>query len=174
MVELYIIRHGETVANIKNEVCGRREVELTDFGITQAVTAGNKLTTIGINKIISSPLKRARVTASIISSINNIEVMIDDRLTEFDFGCYDGHIIDEEFLNKRNNLSYRFENGESVLDAAARVYSLLSEVSNQKNDKILLVTHNAISRIINSYYVNLNDRSFFEYNLQNCEVKRLL
>ena len=56
-MKLYVARHGQTIWNAQNKVCGISDVELTDEGIEQA----EKLVSIlpeDIDVIISSPLRR--------------------------------------------------------------------------------------------------------------------
>lgn len=65
-MKLYVARHGQTVWNAQNKVCGVTDVELTERGIEQA----EKLADIvpdNIDVIITSPLKRAIETGKIVA-----------------------------------------------------------------------------------------------------------
>jgi len=89
-MKLIIIRHCETDWNAQKLLQGSTDIELNDFGREQAKSLGNKLKAFGIEHIISSPLKRASQTASIISDILNVSIKQDKRLEECYFGSYEG------------------------------------------------------------------------------------
>ena len=64
---LYVARHGQTVWNAENKVCGITDVELTEKGKQQAKDLACQVSCYDINFIISSPLKRAVETSKIVS-----------------------------------------------------------------------------------------------------------
>ena len=74
MDHFYFIRHGETVWNVENKICGATDIELTEKGHEQAIETGKKILAEGIkaDKILSSPLIRASETARHISEITGI------------------------------------------------------------------------------------------------------
>ena len=74
MDHFYFIRHGETVWNVENKICGATDIELTAKGHEQAIETGKKILSEGIkaDKILSSPLVRASETARHISEITGI------------------------------------------------------------------------------------------------------
>lgn len=169
-MEIYVTRHGESISNIDNLVCGHSDVNLTRKGINQAKSLAKVVDDLKIDKIITSPLIRAYDTAKMISNHSNIPLTVDNRLIEFNFGNYEGlQVNDQKFLRYRNQLSYKMPNGESVLEAAQRIYNLLDEVE-KEDRKVLLVCHNAISRVINSYFTSVSNSEFYDYNLDNCEL----
>lgn len=169
-MKLYVARHGESTSNINNLVCGHSNVELTKQGLKQAEVLAEEIEGLEIDKIISSPLVRADKTAQIIAEYNHLPHSIDERLIEFDFGVYEGRQVDDkEFLEFRNQLSHKMPEGESVLEAAQRIYNLLDQIK-ESDEIVLLVCHNAISRVINSYFHSLSNKDFFEFNLNNCEL----
>ena len=96
MLELMIVRHGQSVADIENRYEGRADFPLTSLGYEQAV----KLALWIKDKyppdfIVSSPLKRTSETAEIISKEVNIEVKYDNDLMELDSGLLAGLLKSE-------------------------------------------------------------------------------
>lgn len=87
---LYIARHGQTIWNAQNKVCGITDVDLTDKGREQAKELALAVADKSIDVIISSPLKRAVETSEIVSDTCNIPVIIDERLIEQNYGIYEG------------------------------------------------------------------------------------
>ena len=57
----YFARHGQTVWNVENKICGATDIALTEKGHEQAKELGRKILDEGIHidEIICSPLMRA-------------------------------------------------------------------------------------------------------------------
>ena len=70
MQSLYFTRHGETVWNVENKICGVTDIPLTDKGRAQARALGRRLAAepTGITRILCSPLIRASETARLIAA----------------------------------------------------------------------------------------------------------
>ncbi len=170
---LYIARHGQTVWNTQNKVCGITDIELTEKGRGQAKALASAVADKNINVIISSPLKRAVETSRIVSDMYNIPIKIDVRLIEQNYGVYEGvDRKDEAFLNNRRNFAYKYPNGESMMQVAYRVYGLIDEIRNRYKDKnVLLISHGGVCRIINTYFRDMTNEEFFNYTLQNGELE---
>ena len=63
-----ILRHGETPLSIEKRFSGRGEAELTDRGQAQAAAAASRLANLGVEAIISSPLRRTVQTAEAVAA----------------------------------------------------------------------------------------------------------
>ena len=76
---IYFVRHGETVWNVENKICGVTDVPLTELGHQQAIETGYKILKEGIKAdlILYSPLMRAAETAAHISEITGIYAQIE-------------------------------------------------------------------------------------------------
>ena len=62
MGHFYFVRHGQTVWNVENKICGATDIALTELGHKQAVETGKKILEQGIkaDEILYSPLIRAK------------------------------------------------------------------------------------------------------------------
>ena len=93
-MKLVLVRHGESVWNLENKFTGWTDVDLSDTGIKEAESAGNKLkeADIKFNIYYTSVLKRAIHTLDIIESILKLEVPIikNWRLNERHYGALQG------------------------------------------------------------------------------------
>ncbi|MGM0125175.1 hypothetical protein IGI37_002573 [Enterococcus sp. AZ194] len=170
---IYFARHGETQWNKDGLVCGRADIPLTEKGYQQAEALGKKVKTLStpITKIIHSPLIRAKETARAVSEANQISMIEDARLAEFDFGIYDGRpVANIEFQTDRPNFAVRFPKGESVLDVAARIYPLIEECLADEENTYLLVCHNALIRVIHTYFDSIKNDDFFNFFVENTEL----
>ena len=171
-MKLYISRHGQTPWNVEELICGRTDVPLTEVGQQQAKLLAESAKDKGIDMILCSPLLRARQTAQAVSDAIGVPVQIDERLTEFDFGTFDGTSrFGEEFQWVRSQLPMRFPDGESAFDLAYRVYGLLHEIREKYADRtVLLVCHNCVSRMVRSFFVNMSTEEYGNYHAPNAQL----
>ncbi len=170
---LYVVRHGEATWNVLNKICGgQSDVPLTEKGRQQAAQLAQKMPFI--DRVLCSPLQRARETASILMEGKRIVIKIEPRLREQNFGDFEG--MDrgtEAFLRAKKEPACHFPNGESSFQTAARVYSLLDELkAEQSDDSVLLVCHGAIMRIIETYFRDMPLDEFYRYSPANCTLVR--
>ena len=91
MKSVYFVRHGQTVWNVENKICGATDIELTALGHEQAIETGKKILEkkIEADVILYSPLVRAKDTALHISEITGIPAKEEMRLKEQNFGKYE-------------------------------------------------------------------------------------
>lgn len=171
MGKLYFTRHGETIWNVENKICGATDIALTELGHRQAIELGQRLKGLPIQEILASPLMRARHTAEHISEITGIPMRIEEQLREQNFGKYEaGPRNSQEFLAAKGQFVNRFETGESMLMLAKRIYTLLDRL--RQEDKIyLLVAHNGIARVVNSYFYDMANEEYAAFSLKNCELR---
>lgn len=94
-MKLYIVRHGTTSWNVAHRVQGRTDTELDDLGIRMAEETGRALAEKGIvfDRVFTSPLKRAMVTARLVSGRD--DVIPDERLAELCFGPFEGREVEK-------------------------------------------------------------------------------
>ena len=84
---IYLIRHGETDWNRENRLQGREDIELNETGLLQSEACAAALRDVPADLILTSPLKRARATAEIISRAAGFtQVVVEQDLIERDFG----------------------------------------------------------------------------------------
>ena len=174
MKSIYFVRHGETVWNVENKICGSTDIELTEYGHQQAVETGKKILEAGIqaDEILYSPLVRAAETARHISEITGIPARVEPRLKEQNFGKWESTARDgEEFKKAKEDFCSRYEGGESMLHLAQRIYNLLDEIKEESGEKTyILVAHNGIARVVQSYFYEMTNAEFAAFGVKNCEV----
>lgn len=176
MSYFYFTRHGQTVWNVANKICGATDVDLTEKGIEQAKELGQKIIddNIHIDEIICSPLRRAADTAKYISEITGIPYRVEERLMEQNFGKYESTARNgEEFQKAKLNFIDSYEGGETMLHLAQRIYNLIDDIKKEADNKIyLLVAHNGISRVIESYFRNMSNDEYAGFGIKNCEIRK--
>lgn len=176
MKKLYFTRHGQTVWNVENKICGATESPLTEQGRIQAKELAEKIRTDGlqIHEILHSPLSRARDTAQIISAVIGVPMREEPRLIEQNFGCWEGTPRDGKgFAADKRNFICSYGNGESMFRMAQRIYNLLDDIRKEPEEKVcLLVAHNGIARIVESYFRDMGNEEFATFGVRNCQLVR--
>jgi len=153
ILRIVLLRHGESVANKDRIIQGHADYPLTEKGISEAKDAAKILKSqYGFfDKIYSSDLIRATETARIVSSeFDNIEVIFDNRLREFDLGIFSNRatasltqeekdLIDNTYINH----DFQIPEGESLNNMKKRISEALNSIINQIDSKstILIVGH---------------------------------
>lgn len=170
-MKILVVRHGETDWNNNNLVLGRNDVALNETGIGQAQKLRDNFPA-EIDRVFASPLKRAATTASIACEGKNLDIQYDDRLIEMDFGTFEGVDRGDLTYNKKKKEYFiKYPEGESYLTVAQRVYNFLDEVIEKyRNENVMIVTHNGICRVINTYFNGMTNEEFSKYGVNNCEV----
>ncbi|QQG49661.1 MAG: histidine phosphatase family protein [Candidatus Berkelbacteria bacterium] len=167
MLTIYLARHGQDLDNVNGILNGRRDMPLTEKGVEQAGIVAEELqqTGIKIDKIYSSPLKRAYHTAEIIAEtlgVSKPEKL--DGLIERDFGVMTGkpqaeieNLCAPDIL-KTDTVTYFLspEGAETFPQLVDRARLTLNSIRRAHQDgNILLVSHGDIGKMIYCAYYNL-------------------
>lgn len=176
---IYFTRHGQTIWNVENKICGATDIELTELGHRQAEELGVKLKEqmekgeLNIDEILYSPLVRAAETARHISGITGIPMRMEMRLKEQNFGRFESTPRDgAEFREMKSHFITHYDGGETMLHLCQRIYNLLDELKEEQEKTYLLVAHNGISRVIQSYFYDMTNEEFADFGIKNCEVRK--
>ncbi|MCL6572738.1 MAG: histidine phosphatase family protein [Bacillus sp. (in: Bacteria)] len=163
MTTICLIRHGETDWNAIGRMQGRRDIPLNSTGILQAEECGQYLKSSLWDLIITSPLKRARLTAEIINRTLNVPLVVMDELKEKSFGDAEGMTFQERKTAFPDN---NFPNQEDGLELTKRVMGGLDSINQKYGDsRLLLVAHGAVIHSILTFVSN------GEFGLGNINLK---
>jgi len=171
---IYFVRHGQTDNNKNGIVNGWNDnLDLNETGIRQSHALGKQIKAawIKFDAIITSPMDRAKNTASIIASyLEDIKIIEEEWLTEQSYWEFRGMSHDEimekhncktlKDLQKtyRNNLE---ENVEQFDNRVEITYKNIEEKYKHKN--VLVVAHGWTFRAINRYLNNHSvEEAFYE------------
>ncbi len=173
MIKVYAARHGQTEWNTQNRVLSRTDQPLTENGLSQARLLAKRAADCGIDVIYVSPKLRARQTAQVVAEACRAPVIVDERLTEHDYGIYEGRLrTDPEYQASRRQFASRYPNGESLLDVTARVYAFLEQLKSDQDGKtVLIVSHGGICRAIRTYFEDMTIEEYFGYSEENANLR---
>lgn len=156
MAKLFFIRHGQTEANVEGILTGTLETNLTKKGIEDAKELSLSLMD-KFDFYYCSPLKRTHQT--LIAIKGDVEFIVDERLTEVFSGEWQGRLKselpkDDYELYKKGLLNP--PGGETLEDVDKRINSFLNDMFKKykKEDKILIVTHNAFIRNLKRLFID--------------------
>lgn len=171
--KIYFVRHGESVANINRVFAGQRDDSpLTEVGRKQAVDAAKDIVSrdIKIEKVVSSPLLRARETTEIIireAGLVGIELVIDPRIAEYDMGDFTGTPLRKIPVDEMSHDM----NVEDPVKFMQRVHGLLDELG----ENTLIVSHAGVGRIIEAKKTGRRAEEFYDLEAYpNAKVVELL
>lgn len=163
-MNILIVRHGQSEADLLNVHEGRADFPLTEHGVKQATAMAAAISNnYQTSRIYSSPLLRARETAEILSKATIAPITFEDNLMEFNNGLLAG-LSREEANEKYPEPEVRYPHValygmETMIDFRSRAEIALSKIitENNPNSTIAIVAHGGI--------INMLLRSFLELPL---------
>ncbi|GCL68560.1 alpha-ribazole phosphatase [Veillonella tobetsuensis] len=183
MKTLYIVRHGETEWNKIGRYQGITNVPLNENGIAQAKACGNALKDIHFDRILSSDLSRALVTAETIRGNRQLEIKTDERLREINFGDWEKLLfteIEERWPGLINQMYRRPDivkvpNGESFQEVQDRAWSAVSDFLNENNEDetILITCHGGTIRTILCKLLDISISHCWNFSQGNTAINRV-
>jgi broad specificity phosphatase PhoE len=149
---LFLVRHGETLANRSFRYIGSRDDALSEIGERQATQLASALAPLPIAAVLSSPLQRARATAAALAAPHQLTVQIAPELRESDFGAWEGLSRAEVLARGTEDaqLLHAWEQdaklsppgGESFAAMQQRVYAYIEQIATlYAGQTLALVSH---------------------------------
>lgn len=143
MIELWLVRHGETDWNVQARIQGWTDIPLNRAGITQAQTLAHWLEGIPFRIIFVSDLSRARTTATLLQHRVHAPLHETRTLRERNFGAGEGLL--------RHDAMTRYPDGypgaETDDELSARARQFLDDCIHQvSSGRVLAVAHGGIIR----------------------------
>ena len=128
-MNLYVVRHGETIWNVEKRVQGVTDIPLTEKGKKEAEELQDLISTLNIDVVVSSPLERAKDTAKILTN-NSLPINTDDRIKERDWGMNEGALIDtvDRWDCWDVILNTKVQNIECIQDFMYRVSEFIEDI----------------------------------------------
>ncbi|EOL8958616.1 2,3-diphosphoglycerate-dependent phosphoglycerate mutase GpmB [Cronobacter dublinensis] len=182
MLQVYLVRHGETQWNAERRIQGQSDSPLTEKGEHQAMQVAQRAKAFGITHIISSDLGRTRRTAEIIAQGCGCEVILDARLRELDMGILERRhldtLTDEEEGWRRQLVNGtpdgRIPQGESMQEVSDRMHGALNAcLELPEGSRPLLVSHGMALGCLVSTILGLPAYAERRLRLRNCSISRV-
>ncbi len=171
-MQVILVRHGITAANLKRLYNGRTDDPLCDQGVQHAHASGADLT---VERLYVSPMKRAVQTAMI--KFPNAERIVCDDLREMDFGDFEGRGYEDlkqdstyqNWVDSGGTL--QCPNGEKMSDFSQRIClafdGIVRQASSEGEKRLVIVAHGGSLMAILGQY-GRPERPYYEWYVENC------
>ena len=166
MTTIYLVRHGETVDNVRQIMQGQTQGELTAQGRAQAAEVSERLRGERIDAVVSSDLKRSVDTARIIAEPHALVVRQTPLLRERDWGDFTGRFIPSL---KGEPFPENVESLDCLLRRAQRFLDFIIE--NFEGQSVVAVGHGIINKAIQAVHFHKQMREV--PRMANAEVRVL-
>jgi broad specificity phosphatase PhoE len=184
LIELWLIRHGETEWSAAGKHTGRSDIPLTEHGCEMAANLGKFLAGVEFCAVLRSPLLRAKETCE-IAGFGDVAV-VDDGLCEWDYGVYEGKTTSEIQAEIPGWSVWKdaIPGGETVEQVGVRADGVIAravaatEPRSQNRDlghpvRVALFGHAHMLRILAARWVGLEARGGSLFSLSTASVSVL-
>ena len=178
MTEIILARHGETAWNVAEIFRGRTDVELNETGLKQAELLAEYLSSVRIDAIYSSPMKRALQTAEAIAGCGKLGVNNTPGLIDFNYGKWQGlsrqevkgryKELYEEWVSRPERV--KMPDGESLDDVRERAIAVVDDVVNKYQRAVVLVSHRVVNKVLICALLGLDNSHFWNIKLDTCGI----
>ncbi|HLI69418.1 MAG TPA: histidine phosphatase family protein [Ktedonobacteraceae bacterium] len=182
---LYLVRHGENLANITNEFSYKLvDYPLTPKGVLQAEQTAEFFKAIAIDAVYASPLKRAHETGEIIARPHALPVIVLEEFREVNVGDLErmppteaawklhNQVVDEWL---KGNPAARFPGGENFLELVERARrGLLNTTRGRSGQRIVIAAHGGIlTAIVRSVCAGVSTDQTPLAGMHNCAITEI-
>ena len=141
---IYLARHGRTALNAANRLRGLSDPPLDPIGLAEVARLGAALADKGLSVVVCSPLQRAVSTAQAIADAAGVEVQVDKRLVDRDYGPQTGESRDEVIA--RYGSVDAAPGVEPLAALTARALQAFNEIATELGpDPVAMVSHDAFN-----------------------------
>jgi len=173
---VWLVRHTETEWSKAGRLQGSIDVPLCDAGRRNARMVASRLITARVERLLASPLKRARETAEIIGSVIGVKLEVVPELREMSFGAFEGKSHDEiesispgfkkEWMTSPTTVV--FPGGESLVELEARCIGFIKNIACdvERAGAIALVSHGQVLRTIFCWTLGLDQNARNRFTVQ--------
>lgn len=173
MLEIYLVRHGECQGNREDLFRGRHDFSLNENGIRQAECLRDRLNNHDFKAIFTSPLKRAKQTAEILSN-NKIKIIEENDFTNISLGEWENtpkKIVQEKYpdlwqLWQTKPERLKFPGMETLAKVQDRSFRALKRIiENYGEGKIAIVSHRAVLKPLLAAILNIPQPYFWKIHV---------
>lgn len=177
-MRLWLIRHGETEANVAGLYSGHTPTPLTPKGLAQAQILGKLLSEVPFDRVLCSALERAQQTAGRVLERREITIETTPLLNEMFFGDWEmRHHHDLTREDPQNYAAWCNDwqnaiptNGEGFQAFSARIEQVIAHLADIKDQQnILLVSHQGVLSLLIARLLNMPAASLWHFRVdQGC------
>lgn len=172
---LFLVRHCESTSNRLKILQGQNDnAPLTPRGHEQANKLAEIFSAVSVDRVWSSPLKRALQTATIIARVHGLEPIAEPRIQDVHMGKFQGKSI-KEIQDKWSDLWRRWKqdpssvnvpgSSETLQHVQQRAINFLTDVwSDNTWQTGIVVSHSGVIRTIIAHVLGISIREMWRHN----------
>lgn len=174
-MRLWLVRHGETEANVAGLYSGHAPTPLTEKGIAQAQTLHTLLRQVPFSQVLCSELERARHTARLVLADRDLPLQIKPELNEMFFGDWEmRHHRDLTLEDADNYAAWCNDwqnaaptNGEGFQTFARRVERLIDQLADyQRSPHVLIVSHQGVLSLLVARLLSMPAAAMWHFRVE--------
>lgn len=177
VTRLFLLRHGETHANIEQRYQGQGESDLSELGLEEAFELSKFLKKEKFSAVYSSTLSRSHQTAKIIAKAHSLDVVRIPEMIERHYGIWENMTFEE--IKKKYSKMYKswllnpgkttIPKAESLISVQKRGVKAIEMMAiKHKGKTICVVGHGGLNRTILFHYMNIDLNNFWRIKQDNC------
>ncbi|MBJ8831655.1 adenosylcobalamin/alpha-ribazole phosphatase [Citrobacter freundii] len=174
-MRLWLVRHGETEANVAGLYSGHAPTPLTERGIAQAQTLGTLLRNVPVDNVLCSELERARHTTQLILGDREVPVRNMPELNEMFFG--DWEMRHHRNLAREDAENYAVwcndwqnatpTNGEGFQAFSQRVERFIAQLADYKTcQNLLVVSHQGVLSVLIARLLSMPAAAMWHFRVE--------
>ncbi|CAM7866031.1 adenosylcobalamin/alpha-ribazole phosphatase [Atlantibacter hermannii] len=173
-MKLWLVRHGQTEANVAGLYSGHSETALTAQGMRQATEVGQLLSGVTFDRVLCSALGRAKHTAHLMLEGREQAIEINPLLNEMHFG--DWEMRHHRDLQHEDAVTYAAwcqdwqntvpTNGEGFQSFSQRILSLSEELRAMPQENILVVSHQGVLSLLIATLMGMPPPSLWHFMIE--------
>ncbi|MGQ3661701.1 adenosylcobalamin/alpha-ribazole phosphatase [Citrobacter braakii] len=174
-MRLWLVRHGETEANVAGLYSGHAPTPLTERGIAQAQTLGTLLRNVPVDNVLCSELERARHTTQLILAEREVPVRNMPELNEMLFG--DWEMRHHRDLAREDAENYAVwcndwqnatpTNGEGFQAFSQRVERFIAQLADYKAcQNLLVVSHQGVLSVLIARLLSMPAAAMWHFRVE--------
>jgi len=180
VLEILLIRHGQTDWNRDRRIMGRKPVPLNSAGRKEARHLAKALKGIPIDAIYTSPVKRAVETAEHLLDGRKVKVRHAEEMAEIDYGLWIGKTFEEVIPEKAFHVYHKTPReaqapgGEHMKDVYERTIRFIEKIRRRhKKGRVVVVSHADVIKTVLVHYLGMDWNDLLKFRIDNTSISLL-
>ncbi|HSA59549.1 MAG TPA: histidine phosphatase family protein [bacterium] len=180
MLEILLIRHGQTDWNRDRRIMGRKPVPLNKAGRAEARALAKALKGVKIDALYTSPVLRAVETAEHLRDGRKTAIRHAQEMAEIDYGRWIGKTFEEVIPEKAFRVYHKTPRkaqapgGERMRDVYRRTIRFIETIRRRhKAGRIAVVSHADVIKTVLVHYLGMDYDHLLKFRIDNASISLL-
>lgn len=180
MLEIILIRHGQTDWNRDRRIMGHRPVPLNPHGRTEARRVARHLNKVPLDAVYTSPMLRAVETAEYLIEQRGLKPQLIADLAEINYGLWVGKTFDEVMVEEAYAIYHRSPRraqppgGEKMTDVRSRAVRFIEGLRGKhRKGRVAVISHADVIKTILVHYLGMDLNDLMKFRIDNTSLSLL-